>query len=697
MFKQFKTEVLSPFGMVVTSESPCSISSINPDDLNKMMRKHRILVFRGFEPMEGEAFPQWCSNHGKLLEWEFGTVNTLKVDPAKKNYLYTESEVPMHWDGAFLHTPPHYIAFHCDDANDGEGGATTFCDTTAILNKIPREEIDSWEDIYATYMTEKVIHYGGDFMSAILGEHPVTGERVLRYAEPVYDLNPVKVFLHGLPVEKHAAFIEKMRERMYDPEVFYAHQWKTGDIVVADNHALLHGREALRSSGRTLRRVNIMTADYDEAGNWIPPVDEDEDNSTHNMHDLAEKTVKKGQGLLDFKLHSDVATFPQDFSKYINSHGEIYHWPAGGFHMITRYEDAKNVLTNKKFTANRATFFVQKMPDVDLNNIGDFFGIVARMMVMSDGKVHGMRRRSALQGISRGFVESFLPAIKQTVNKLLDPLEKNGEMEFVTEIARVLPSSVLADMFGIPEKDREFFRKCSNIMTGFFGGSVDYTNEVAIECNNAAIAIRDYFFDVIKERRANPQNDFLTHMLKAQEQYSLTDDELVSQATMMLVAGQVTTTDQICNNIFLMLNEPGAYAKLKANPELISSANDEFTRIDPAVNFIFRVATERMVINGQRIDAGDTVFISGHTINRDPEMFQSPDEIQLDRKRNRHMGFGHGPHLCIGASLGRMQMDSLIEAMVSRFPDLHFTPGKTPERDHYSLSFSGFKTIDISK
>lgn len=691
-------EPLSPFGMQITASVPQPLTAISPAMIHELMRAHRVLVFRGFEPLEGDDFPLWCARKGDLLDWEFGTVNTLKVDDDKKNYLYTQSPVPMHWDGAFLHTPPHYIVFHCDHAEPGCGGATTFTDTPKLLAKVSPEELAAWDDINATYITEKVVHYGGDFMSAILGEHPVTGEQTLRYAEPVNDLNPVKVFLHGIPVEQHAAFIEQMRQRLYDPDVLYAHDWLEGDVVMADNHALLHGRFALDKPGRRIRRVNIMTADFDADGNWVPPLNPSAKGIEGvKVPQLTEKIEKMGQGMLAFKRESDDSAFPNAFAAYVRSHGEIYHWPSGGFHVINRYEDARAILTSKHFTANRATFFVAKMPNVDLDLIGDFFGLVARMMVMSDGKVHTMRRRSALYGINREFIESFTPRIEATVNRLLDPLEATGEMEFVTEVARVLPAAVLADMFGIPEEDREFFRQCSNIMTAFFGGAVEYTNEIAIECNAAACAIREYFRKVVEARRAAPQNDFITGMLEAQAKYNLTDDELISQATMMLVAGQVTTTDQLCNNLFLMLDTPGVYQRLVDEPELMRNAQEEFNRFDPAVNFIFRVAKERQIINGQRIDAGDTVFMAGHVVNRDPTLYDDPDVVRIDRENPRHLGFGHGAHFCIGAGLGRLQMEALFGAMTRRFPNLRFTPGKPPKRDHYSLSFSGFAEIHLSK
>jgi alpha-ketoglutarate-dependent taurine dioxygenase len=116
-----------------------------------------------------------------------------------------------------------------------------------------------WGRVRITYSTEKVVHYGGTFTSPLLAKHPARGEPVLRFAEPVEDLNPVRLEIEGIAAETRAAFLLDMRRRLREPEVCYAHRWRDGDILVADNHALLHGRRAFAESApRHIRRVNIL-------------------------------------------------------------------------------------------------------------------------------------------------------------------------------------------------------------------------------------------------------------------------------------------------------------------------------------------------------------------------------------------------------------------------------------------------------
>jgi alpha-ketoglutarate-dependent taurine dioxygenase len=250
---------IEPFGLVVTASEPGGDArSIPAAVLHAWAAEHRVVVLRGFAALESEAFPAFSAALGEILEWEFGAVNELVVRGDASNYLYTTHEVPFHWDGAFVGRIPRYIVFHCDSAPEA-GGETLFADTTRLLARAARETRDEWAKLAVTYSTEKVVHYGGSFISPVLSRHPVTGEETVRFAEPVDDLNPVRLEIEGLPEGARERFLEDMRRRLRDPEVCYAHAWRSGDLVIADNHALLHGRRAFGvSAPRRIRRVNVL-------------------------------------------------------------------------------------------------------------------------------------------------------------------------------------------------------------------------------------------------------------------------------------------------------------------------------------------------------------------------------------------------------------------------------------------------------
>jgi len=257
----WRLEQISPFGAIVRTQIPgANLSVMTTQVLKKLIEEHRIVVLRDFARLKEDAFPGFSRQFGTLLEWEFGAVNELRVHDEARNYLYTNHSVPFHWDGAFLDRAPHYIVFHCDVAPPaGTGGETLFCDTTMLLNNVSAERQKLWERIEITYTTEKVVHYGGTFTAAMLGSHPDTGERVLRYAEPVDDLNPVRLAISGISHEGQSDFITDMKSRLNDKNWCYAHQWRDGDVVIADNFSLLHGRRAFKEgTTRRIRRVNVL-------------------------------------------------------------------------------------------------------------------------------------------------------------------------------------------------------------------------------------------------------------------------------------------------------------------------------------------------------------------------------------------------------------------------------------------------------
>lgn len=252
---------LSPFGMIVNSKSAgARLQGLPIDTLKEWVEQHRVVVLRGFAPLRGKLLPEFCQGLGELLEWDFGAVNELRVQADSKNYLYTNQAVPFHWDGAFVGRIPHYIFFHCDVAPPMDGGGETlFCDTIRLLENATLEEQEVWDRITITYSTQKVVHYGGSFTSPVIARRPTSGERILRFAEPVEDLNPVRLEIKGIATNEREAFLEDLRQRLYDPNVCLAHQWVSGDILLADNHRLLHGRRAFAPAARRqIRRVNIM-------------------------------------------------------------------------------------------------------------------------------------------------------------------------------------------------------------------------------------------------------------------------------------------------------------------------------------------------------------------------------------------------------------------------------------------------------
>lgn len=251
---------LHPFGAIASARDPGTpLAALADTDLLALLRRHRLVALRGFAPPAGDALPSFARRLGELQAWSFGEVNELRAAADAANYLYTTAAVPFHWDGAFAGRVPSWIVFHCALAPAADaGGETLFSDAVGIVADAG-DARTVWDAVRITYRTERVAHYGGAFTAPLIGRHPRTGEAALRYAEPVHDRNPVSLEITGMDPASHAALIADLAGRLRDPRRCLAWSWRRDDVLVADNHALLHGRNAYRdAAARHLRRVNVL-------------------------------------------------------------------------------------------------------------------------------------------------------------------------------------------------------------------------------------------------------------------------------------------------------------------------------------------------------------------------------------------------------------------------------------------------------
>jgi len=256
---------LNPFGLLIeATNSNLNIHEFTPNQLRDLVWKNRLIILRGFPLLKRDDLSDYCRHWGELLSWDFGTVLDLVVHDNPQNYLFTTGNVPFHWDGAFARSVPSFLFFQCVKAPlPNYGGESLFCDTTRVWQKATFHQREIWKQIRIIYKTEKVSHYGGTIAKQLVSHHPLTNEIVLRFAEPLNEesvhLNPLFLEILGLPSEEHDQFLQDLKKMLYFPEHCYSHQWCEGDILIADNHALLHGRRSfLSGSNRHLQRVHIL-------------------------------------------------------------------------------------------------------------------------------------------------------------------------------------------------------------------------------------------------------------------------------------------------------------------------------------------------------------------------------------------------------------------------------------------------------
>lgn len=259
---------LGPFGVRVTPwVTGTKVSAVPVHWLRELVARHKLVVVRGYDDFsDAEDFRQYSSLWGPLLEWDFGTVLEIAEDLEARDTVFDSSCIPLHWDAMFNALCPKFILFNSVKSPDRDaGGRTTFCDTERLLARAAPETVKRWRECSVSYAVPKIAHYHGTVESPLVVPHPDgSGREVLRFGEPedegVKLLNPVvRDYVHPGYASKRD-LIAELKAHLHDPHCLYAHEWNDGDLLIADNYGLLHGREAFaRQTFRHLRRTQVLT------------------------------------------------------------------------------------------------------------------------------------------------------------------------------------------------------------------------------------------------------------------------------------------------------------------------------------------------------------------------------------------------------------------------------------------------------
>ncbi|MBO4160014.1 MULTISPECIES: cytochrome P450 [Micromonospora] len=285
-----------------------------------------------------------------------------------------------------------------------------------------------------------------------------------------------------------------------------------------------------------------------------------------------------------------------------------------------------------------------------------------------DPPEHSRLRRLAAKAFTARRVEELRPRTRELAEDLVAGMIAAGSpADLVSHVATPLPIRVICDLLGVPVSDQDRFHTWSEAIVS----TTSLRPEVAQSYIDNLLS---YMAGLIAQRRVTPTDDLIGAMVRARDDNAdrLTEDEMVRLAAGLLAAGHETTVTQIPNLVYVLLTEPDVWQRLCAEPALVPSAVEELLRFIPlgATAAFARYALEDVELGGVLVRAGEPVLVSIPSANRDESVFPDADRLDLDRKVNPHLAFGHGPHHCIGAQLARMELQVVLETLLARTPGL---------------------------
>jgi len=370
--------------------------------------------------------------------------------------------------------------------------------------------------------------------------------------------------------------------------------------------------------------------------------------------------------------------------------------PAYGRVLLTRYDDVNAALRHRGFGVDarnaREDSYMRRVAGTGVKESqGD--AAYQPPLVLLDDPDHRRIRALMSKAFNPRSVEAMRGRVEAVTAELLDGLAGRTEADFIADFAGPLPTQVILEMMGLGDAPRDDFKRWSeDILMGY-----DPHREADVQrrLRDAYVSMAAAFREAVDARRRSPGHDLISRMVLAQEQDDrLSDLEIISLCTQLMVAGNVTTTDLMGNGLYALLTHPEELARLAADLDLVDTAVEEMLRFDCPITETARIPLADGELNGCPVQRGATLTASLSAANHDPAVFAEPHRFRIDRTDNRHLGFGAGIHVCLGAPLARLETQVAVRRFLERFPSVKLDESRPRPRRALPF-FRGFLALPI--
>ncbi|MFL2732435.1 MAG: cytochrome P450 [Gammaproteobacteria bacterium] len=409
---------------------------------------------------------------------------------------------------------------------------------------------------------------------------------------------------------------------------------------------------------------------------------------------IFEKLTNRGIAL-DF-ISKDYIDNPYKTYNSMRSHKPILFSQTTRLHWVTKMEFAQEMLRDKRFSVDDRKYPIAEKRRKEFKKAGREIMLEQfenPSMLKLDPPDHSRIRKLVQYGFTNRYITSLEPEIKKIVEDCLDKVHNQDSFDLIEDLAKPLPAIVIGKMMGLPNEDLDKFQAWSEDLLVGVGG-IGTSREDIKKSGDAYEALINYFERIILARKDSPGEDFIGKLIQAEEEGDkLNIKEMYGTCLLLLIAGHETTTRLIGNGMFALFNHPEQMSALKNEFGLIPNAIEEMLRYEPPVHATVRFAENDLSYDGKSYKRGTAFAISIAGANRDPDANANPNEFDIFRKDIKHISFGYGPHMCIGASLARIESRLAFEVLFERFKNLslkeeHPKWGK-------NLIFRGFDNLKI--
>jgi len=351
---------------------------------------------------------------------------------------------------------------------------------------------------------------------------------------------------------------------------------------------------------------------------------------------------------------------------------------------FSTYEDVNTLLKDKRLVRDENL----ALPPEKQYKPSVVEQLVNNHMLNKDGEDHRRLRSLVSQAFTPKRIELLEPRIRDLATELVGALRAEGQMDVIADFSSQFPTIVILEMLGVPLEDRDKLRNWSRVFIEM--GSFEDFMAMATEFTS-------YLRKLFDARRQEPQDDLISALLAAEEEGDkLSEDELFSTLVLLIIAGHETTMNLIGNAMLALTQDLEKLEFLKAHPEAMKVAVEEFLRYDaPVERALFRLLAEDMSFKGHELKRGDAVILIIGSANRDEVKFSDADKLVLDRQVNQHLSFGKGIHYCLGAPLARLEADIGLNALLS-LPNLRLGVPVSALRWRNSPGFKGLESLPVS-